>query len=115
MTIAVDSPAWLQPQLDAHLLALQRMKETSRSARYNLGNGTGFSVQQVIDATRAVTGRDFVVTQDQRRPGDPAVLVADSTLAKKELGWQPEFPDLDSIIASAWHWEKGTPVPEKDS
>ena len=90
---------------DAHLLALERMKQSSRSARYNLGNGTGFSVQQVIDATRAVTGRDFVVTQDQRRPGDPAVLVADSTLAKKELGWQPAYPDLDSIIASAWRWE----------
>jgi UDP-glucose 4-epimerase len=89
----------------AHLLAMKQMQASGKSARYNLGNGTGFSVQQVIDTTRRVTGRDFKVTYDKRRPGDPAVLVADSTLAKKELGWQPEHPDLDSIIATAWAWE----------
>jgi UDP-glucose 4-epimerase len=91
----------------AHSLAMKQMQATGKSARYNLGNGTGFSVQQVIDTTRKVTGRDFKVTHDKRRPGDPAVLVADSTLAKKELGWQPEHPDLESIIKTAWHWETG--------
>ena len=89
----------------AHSLALKRMQQSGRSAHYNLGNGRGFSVQQVIDATRKITGRDFTVTQDQRRPGDPAVLVADSRLAQQELGWQPEHTGLDSIISSAWHWE----------
>jgi len=89
----------------AHSLALERMQQTGSSARYNLGNGTGFSVQQVIDTTCKVTGKDFKVIQDQRRPGDPAVLVADSRLAQQELGWQPEHTDLESIIATAWRWE----------
>jgi len=90
---------------EAHSLALKRMQDTGRSARYNLGNGKGFSVQQVIDTTRKVTGKDFKVTRDVRRPGDPAVLVADSTLAQQELGWQPEHTDLESIIETAWNWE----------
>lgn len=92
---------------NAHLLALEHMQQTGRSARYNLGNGRGFSVQQVIDTTRAVTGRDFTVTRTERRPGDPAVLVADSKRARQELGWQPEHDDLESIIATAWNWETG--------
>jgi UDP-glucose 4-epimerase len=92
---------------NAHSLALKHMQRTGNSARYNLGNGKGFSVQQVIDTTRKVTGRDFKVTQDSRRPGDPAVLVADSTLAQQELGWQPQHPDLETIIATAWQWETG--------
>ena len=89
----------------AHSLALEHMQRTGRSARYNLGNGKGFSVQQVIDTTREVTGRDFTVTRTDRRPGDPAVLVADSERARQELGWQPEHADLESIIATAWNWE----------
>ncbi len=89
----------------AHSLALKRMQDTGHSARYNLGNGKGFSVQQVIETTRQVTGKDFKVTHDQRRPGDPAVLVADSTLAQQELGWRPEHADLESIIQTAWNWE----------
>jgi UDP-glucose 4-epimerase len=92
---------------EAHRLALKRMQQTGCSASYNLGNGKGYSVQQVIDATRKVTTRDFKVSHAERRPGDPAVLVADSTLATKELGWQPQYPDLDSIIGSAWRWETG--------
>ena len=90
---------------DAHLLALERIQKTDSSAQYNLGNGKGFSVKQVIDAAREVTGKDFKVTQDERRPGDPAVLVADAKLAKKELGWRPEYADLESIIETAWNWE----------
>jgi UDP-glucose 4-epimerase len=90
---------------EAHSSALKHMQETGSSGRYNLGNGKGFSVQQVIDTTRKVTGRDFRVTEDNRRPGDPAVLVADSTLAQQQLGWQPKHTDLESIIATAWQWE----------
>ncbi|UCB56348.1 MAG: UDP-glucose 4-epimerase GalE [Thiotrichales bacterium] len=90
---------------EAHRLALSRMQQTGNSAHYNLGNGTGYSVQQVIDTTREVTGREFEVKHEVRRPGDPAVLVADSTLAQQELGWQPQYPDLESIISTAWHWE----------
>jgi len=90
---------------EAHSLALKRMQRTGSSARYNLGNGKGFSVQQVIDTTRKVTGKDFKVSYDNRRPGDPAVLVADSELAKRELGWRPVHTELESIIETAWNWE----------
>jgi UDP-glucose 4-epimerase len=89
----------------AHSLGLDRMRETGRSARYNLGNGNGFSVQQVIDSARKVTGRDIRVSIEPRRAGDPAVLVADSTLARTELKWRPAYADLDTIIANAWRWE----------
>ena len=91
----------------AHSLALNRMLQTGRSASYNLGNGSGFSVRQVIDTAREVTGRHFRVTLDTRRPGDPAILVADSTLARDELGWNPRHPDLESIVETAWNWETG--------
>jgi UDP-glucose 4-epimerase len=90
----------------AHALALGRMQETRASAAYNLGNGKGFSVQQVIDATKRVTGVDFKVSDAPRRAGDPAVLVADSTLAKKELDWTPQYDSLDTIIETAWRWER---------
>ncbi len=90
---------------EAHLLALQRMIEKDQSARYNLGNGKGFSVKQVIDVAREVSGNDFKVTIEPRRAGDPAVLVADATLAKEELNWQPKFADLNDIVKTAWDWE----------
>ncbi|MCW8922802.1 MAG: UDP-glucose 4-epimerase GalE [Gammaproteobacteria bacterium] len=89
----------------AHSLALTKMQHTGNSARYNLGNGKGFSVQQVIDAAKKVSGKDLKVVTTDRRAGDPAVLVADSTLAKQELGWQPEFDQLETIIETAWNWE----------
>jgi len=82
------------------------MREARTSAAYNLGNGTGFSVQQVIDAVKRVTGVDFKVTDAPRRAGDPAVLVADSALAKKELNWTPQHDSLDTIIETAWRWEQ---------
>jgi UDP-glucose 4-epimerase len=90
---------------DAHSLALEHMKQTGKSARYNLGNGKGFSVQQVIDAAKQVSGKDFTVTHADRRAGDPAVLVADSKLARQELGWSPKFDQLETIIDNAWQWE----------
>ena len=81
------------------------MQKTGDSARYNLGNGKGFSVQQVIDAAKQVSKKDFKVIVTDRRAGDPAILVADSTLARQELGWQPKFDQLETITESAWQWE----------
>ena len=90
---------------EAHSLALDLMIKNDRSARFNLGNGTGFSVKQVIDVVKQVSGNDFKVTIEPRRDGDPAILVADATLAKKELNWQPKFADLSEIVKTAWQWE----------
>ncbi len=90
---------------DAHLLALQKMMKDDQSARYNLGNGKGFSVKQVIDVAKEVSNNDFKVTIEPRRAGDPAVLVADATLAKQALNWQPEFAELKDIVQTAWNWE----------
>jgi len=90
---------------EAHSLALEKMIRHDKSARYNLGNGKGFSVKQVIDIAKEVSGNDFKVTVEPRRAGDPAVLVADATLAEKELNWQPKFADLKEIVKTAWQWE----------
>ncbi|MCK5394502.1 MAG: UDP-glucose 4-epimerase GalE [Gammaproteobacteria bacterium] len=90
---------------EAHSLALHRMIEKDQSARYNLGNGKGFSVTEVIDIAKEVSGNDFKVTIEPRRDGDPAVLVADASLAKQELNWQPEFAELKDIVKTAWDWE----------
>jgi UDP-glucose 4-epimerase len=90
---------------EAHSLALQRMIEKDQSARYNLGNGKGFSVKQVIDVAKQVSAKDIKVTVEPRRAGDPVVLVADATLARRELNWQPKFADLTEIIKTAWQWE----------
>jgi UDP-glucose 4-epimerase len=96
---------------EAHLLALNALKDRSRLNRlgrlvYNIGNGQGFTVLEVIDAVRRVTGRPIAVEKCPRRPGDPAVLVAGSEKIKAELGWQPRFAELDTIIASAWEWHQ---------
>lgn len=88
-----------------HLLALQRLINGSGSRRYNLGNGNGFSVVEVIDAVKRVTDKDFKVVSEERRPGDPAVLVANSSLARSELGWNPVYDDLEIIVRHAWNWE----------
>ena len=90
---------------EAHSQALQRMIENDQSARYNLGNGKGFSVKQVIDVAKEVSGKEIKVTMEPRRAGDPAVLVADASLARKELNWQPKFADLTEIVKTAWDWE----------
>ena len=90
---------------EAHLLALRRLTAGGDSAAYNLGNGNGFSVRQVIDAARAVTGRDVPVRYGERRAGDPARLVADARRARAELGWTPRHADLATIVAHAWRWE----------
>ena len=89
----------------AHWLALEHLRDGGESGAFNLGNGNGFSIREVIDVAREVTGRDFPVVEADRRPGDPAVLVADSIRARSVLGWQAEYPDLASIIEHAWAWE----------
>nr|BAC55147.1 UDP-glucose 4-epimerase EpsS [Methylobacillus sp. 12S] len=92
----------------AHSLALRKLMETNISRRYNLGNGAGFSVQEVIAAAQKVTGKPIKVAEGERREGDPARLVADASLARSELGWKPVYADLDTIIQHAWQWESKT-------
>jgi len=91
----------------AHILALHALDQGSRV--YNLGNGQGFSVQQVIETAREITGHPIPARVGPRRPGDPATLVAGSQRIRDELGWQPQFPDLRNIIASAWRWHRDHP------
>lgn len=91
---------------DAHLLALDSLVAGAGSARYNLGNGNGFSVLEVIEMARRVTGQVIRTEFAPRRAGDPARLVADAALAQSRLGWQPRFADLETIIRHAWHWER---------
>jgi len=91
---------------DAHLLALDYLDRGGASRAINLGNGGGFSVRQVIASVERVTGRTVPVEVAPRREGDPAVLVADATLARSALDWQPRHSDLDTIVAHAWSWER---------
>ena len=90
---------------DAHLLALNAL-DTSDRLIYNLGNGKGFSVQQVIESAQRVTGRSIPIDVSPRRPGDPAVLIASSERAIHELGWRPRYSQLDDILRTAWVWHK---------
>lgn len=96
----------VQDLCTAHLLALRRLGEGAASATYNLGNGMGHSVNQVIEAARHVTGHPIPLRDDPAREGDPPVLVADASKAKAELGWTPQYADLETIIAHAWQWER---------
>jgi len=93
----------------AHLLALNALGHHSRLV-YNLGNGLGFSVRKVIDVARRVTGHPIPAVDSPRRPGDPATLVASSEKIRRELGWRPKFPDLESIVATAWEWHRKHPM-----
>lgn len=92
----------------AHLLALARL-EPGRGSAYNVGSDTGFSVREVIEAVREVTGKSLKVVEGPRRAGDPAALVASSARIRKELGWQPAYPGLKSMIEHAWKWHLGHP------
>lgn len=91
---------------EAHLLALESLVRENRSVAYNLGNGNGFSVQQVIDTAQKVTGKAIRIVDGPRRDGDPPRLVANAALALRELNWRPRFADLETIIEHAWGWEK---------
>ena len=91
---------------DAHIKALEKLFKTNESGIYNLGNGKGFSVKEVIEKAKKVTGKDFKVEIEARRNGDPSTLIASSEKAIKELGWKPKFNTLDKIIETAWNWHK---------
>ncbi len=92
----------------AHLLALNKLDAAAELA-YNLGNGQGYSVRQVIDTVREVSGKDFKVVEAPRRPGDPAVLTSDATKARAELGWVTRKPQLREMVATAWAWHREHP------
>ena len=90
----------------AHLLALAALQDGHESNIYNLGNSKGYSVREVIDLSRKVTGMPIAVKEAGNRPGDPAVLVADSAKIRRELGWRPGYEDLETIIETAWRWHQ---------
>jgi UDP-glucose 4-epimerase len=92
----------------AHVLALAAL-QTRDKLIYNIGNGSGFTVRQVVEAARKVTGHPIPVVEAPRRPGDPAVLVASSEKIRNELGWRPAYPDPETIISSAWDWHRRRP------
>ncbi|MCK4753228.1 MAG: UDP-glucose 4-epimerase GalE [Planctomycetes bacterium] len=92
----------------AHLLALNKL-DTNSELIYNLGNGKGYSVKEVIETVKKVSGKDFKVTQTPRRPGDPPVLTSDAAKARKELGWKTKFVELEKIVSTAWQWHNEYP------
>lgn len=92
---------------DAHVLALQEVEIGAQTTAYNLGNGQGFSVREVIEVAKRVTHQTVPFETGPRRAGDAARLVGDSTLARAELGWQPKYSELDQIILTAWLWHNG--------
>lgn len=93
----------------AHILALDYLREDNPSDIFNLGNGVGFTVKEVIEVAREVTGHAIPVKVEARRAGDPATLIASSDKAKKVLGWRPKYPALEDIISSAWKWHQNHP------
>ena len=96
----------VQDLVEAHLLALDWLLQGKASTAFNLGNGHGFSIREVIHAVETVTGQRVAVQDLPRRAGDPAILVADSTRARAALGWQPQYTDLHDIVRHAWMWER---------
>ena len=90
----------------AHILALEYLMNGGKSDVFNLGNGVGFTVKEVIEAAKRVTGQEIKVEIAPRRDGDPAVLIASSDKAKEILNWKPEYTDIDKIIETAWNWHK---------
>ncbi|BDR69269.1 UDP-glucose 4-epimerase GalE [Clostridium tetani] len=94
---------------EAHLLAMNKLKNGGKSGIYNLGNGEGFSVKEVIDMVQKVTGRKIKWEVANRRKGDPRVLIASSEKAKTQLGWHPKYNSLQKIIETAWKWHKNNP------
>ncbi|MBD7967463.1 UDP-glucose 4-epimerase GalE [Paenibacillus gallinarum] len=94
---------------DAHLRAVDYLRKGEESNVFNLGNGTGFSVKEVIETAKKVTGLEIPVVMEPRRAGDPAVLVASSSKARSVLGWEPKYTNLEDVIASAWGWHQSHP------
>jgi UDP-glucose 4-epimerase len=94
---------------NAHILALEKLRRGGRSSIYNLGNGEGFTVKEMVEGARKVTGHPIPVKITGRRSGDPAKLVASSEKARNELGWNPSFTNIEDIIRSAWTWHQNKP------
>jgi UDP-glucose-4-epimerase GalE len=94
---------------EAHLLALDALRDGAKTTYYNLGNGKPTSVREVVDAVARVVGKPVPLTTGPRREGDPAVLFASSERIKRELGWQPKLEDVDTIVATAWRWRERHP------
>jgi UDP-glucose 4-epimerase len=92
--------------VDAHLLGLKQLEEGDATTFYNLGNGQGFSVREIIETASRVTNTKIPFISDKRRSGDPPILVGDEHRAIAELGWKPQYPELETQIAHAWNWHK---------
>ena len=99
---------------DAHVLAIDYLRRGGESNIFNLGNGQGFSVKEMIEAAREATGLDIQVEIGERRAGDPAQLIASSEKARKVLGWQPKFTDVKAVIGTAWKWHQQHPEGYQD-
>lgn len=95
--------------VSAHVMAMAYLEKGGVTDVFNLGNGGGFSVKQIVDASRKVTGAEIPYEIKERRAGDPAVLVADASKAKAILGWEPKFTEIEAIIESAWQWHESHP------
>jgi UDP-glucose 4-epimerase len=93
----------------AHVLAMDRLEKEEGSGIYNLGNGNGYSVREVIETAKKATGRSIPAVETARRPGDPPRLVASAKRIRRELGWVPEYPSLETIIETAWKWHRKHP------
>lgn len=93
----------------AHYLALEALEGGAKSTVYNMGNGNGYSVKEVISVVEKVTGKKINAIESERRAGDPARLVASSDKIKNELGWKPEYPELETIVETAWNWHSNHP------
>ena len=106
---AVRDYVHVEDLADAHVRALEELGTRGGARAFNLGNGSGFSVLQVIEAARRVTGRLIPIRKAPRRPGDPETLVASSGRARRDLGWAPRFPDLESILETAWKFALAHP------
>ncbi len=95
--------------VQAHLLAYEHLAGGGKSGIFNLGNGSGFSVKEIIEAARKVSGRDIVARTEPRRAGDPSTLIASNKNAEQVLGWKPRYTEIEDIIASAWNWHQSHP------
>lgn len=93
----------------AHILAMKYLRDGNDSNIFNLGNGVGFTVKEVVETARKVTGHPISAKEEPRRAGDPSMLIASSAKAKEVLGWNPQYADLETIIDTAWNWHKSHP------
>lgn len=98
----------------AHQLALKKLTDTNESDVYNLGVGTGFSVKEVVDVCREITGKEIPAKVAPRRAGDPGTLIASSAKAREQLGWNPKFPELNDMVLHAWNWFQANPAGYND-